>query len=296
MGGVDPELYNTYFYVEDISGEDNTFQLQYNYIFHATNYYSINLEYSYDSINWTDVKIPSIEGEITELTIPKNSRLYLRGINNRLGGWNIHCLKNYEIGGNLGTLTHKYCFKELEPKKDKTFSVLFTEHYHTLHTLIYAHNLYIPFNSAKYYDYYQGFLYCYNLLTTPRIYPFKYWESWSFNNIFNGCTKIQTAPEIMCEDLTLCGRSTFFHGNSSLNYIKVHWKKMNLSALQVIDNNKLYNWIYGSKSSTGTFLLPMDAEWNPEDYRGACGADNGVIIPENWEIKYFNPETDEIVE
>ena len=67
-GGVDPELYNTYFYVEDISGENNEVIIKKACLeswagdFDANDAPDVYLEYSYDQINWITLPVTSVDG------------------------------------------------------------------------------------------------------------------------------------------------------------------------------------------------------------------------------------------
>ncbi len=68
-----------------------------------------------------------------------------------------------------------------------------------------------------------------------------------------------------------------FKNCSGLNFIKIGWKKWeNPSGLTS-------SWVDGVASS-GTFIIPDNAEFDPESIRGVNG------IPEGWDVKYYDPD------
>ena len=139
---MDPELYNTYFYVEDCSGEDGN-EVVINSL--STNRWgggliSINLEYSYDQINW--IQLPTIQpGERRILLLPKNNRCYLRGKNIHYQHIWISAKYNHSVGGNIMSLICDSDFKEQFELKYSEFTGLFQS---DTNTLIYSHNLVLP--------------------------------------------------------------------------------------------------------------------------------------------------------
>ena len=81
------ELLQTYFYIEDISGSENTVSIKKNNSLAPTS----NIEYSNDGITWTTQTMNSDKTANT-FTIPANGKLYLRGVNN---GWCTSDSSNY---------------------------------------------------------------------------------------------------------------------------------------------------------------------------------------------------------
>ena len=68
-----------------------------------------------------------------------------------------------------------------------------------------------------------------------------------------------------------------FKGCSALNYIKIGWKQW------ASPSELSSSWVEGV-ASQGVFVIPIDAEFDPESIRGNNG------IPAGWEVKYYDPD------
>lgn len=108
-GGGRDDMLNTYFFVEDASGADNTLQIKKRNSSTTT----ITFEYSYDQANWSEPIETSTTA--TAITIPANGRIYLRVVNGVFGGTypnDIGASRVFNIGGNLFSLLYGQDFLE----------------------------------------------------------------------------------------------------------------------------------------------------------------------------------------
>ena len=97
------------FYVEDVSGSQNTLTIN----------GGVSLEYSTDNNVW-------YTWGSNQVTVEPNSRVYLRGINNSLEGSKIQCSGAYNVGGDISTLLNeKGNMKSLTVDNNGCFKRLF---------------------------------------------------------------------------------------------------------------------------------------------------------------------------
>ena len=103
-----------------------------------------------------------------------------------------------------------------------------------------------------------------------------------YYDMFNGCTSITTAPKLPAKTTTNSCYYRMFYGCTNLNKITA------LFETTPNTSNATYQWVQGV-SSTGTFTMSGNAEWNPESYRGVNG------VPEGWTVNRITPtlETDD---
>ncbi len=92
-----------YFYIEDLSGADNTIMLKKSDSMAPT----VTLEYSKDETNWSVWGQTSYDDDLT-LSLQANSKIYFRGTNNVFANSSGHnyfkCASNYGVGGDVTTL------------------------------------------------------------------------------------------------------------------------------------------------------------------------------------------------
>lgn len=107
---------------------------------------------------------------------------------------------------------------------------------------------------------------CVGLMNVENIILPEIVKGYSFTYIFQGCTSITTAPDILATSYktTTQPLQYAFDGCSSLNYIKCMLSGKNIS---------LNTWVNGV-SSTGTFVKASGATWST----GASG------IPSGWTV------------
>ena len=292
---TEEELKETYFYCEDISGEaDNEV------VIHKTGtsavYIKLDLEYSYDQENWIVLDTPDVD-EVYDVNIPFNGhrRVYLRGENGSFGSDDTTRIKVsnlFTIGGNIASLHYKDNFiNQTTIKTACSFYNLFALN----NNLLYSHNLFIPYNVANKIMYHTMFYQCSYLITPPKKIPnitnIATVKDRLFNGTFIECQNLLKSPEIQLTDFS-CNIDdkphtfrTMFYNCSKLKTIKVHFKTIYIdpSIAYGGGNHPFYRFCEGV-ASTGDFWMPYDATWNPEEYRG-------IIVPQNWTIRYFNTIT-----
>ena len=216
--------------------------------------------------------------------------MYLRGENEKWGvyirpvhKWNmIYTTDNCNIGGNIMSLLYSSKFiGQQSISQSYCFQRLFSNNI----TLINANNLILPAINLPNSVYLAMFFKCINLVNSPKVLPSEYLPPEAYAYMFEGCSNLITTPEIKIKrthnnELVYTGLMYMFCQCYKINFIKCHLMKY--------DENILSNWLQ-NVSPTGTFLLPVDSTFADDAPR------NGNGIPEGWEIKYFNPETDEII-
>lgn len=125
---------------------------------------------------------------------------------------------------------------------------------------------------------------CINIVNIPSILPATTLNVYCYREMFYGCTSLTKAPALPAATATntQCYYQMFY-GCTNLNNITALFTNNPNSA-----NNCQYQWVQGV-SSTGTFIMSGNAEWNPESYRGVNG------VPEGWTVNRITPtlETDD---
>ena len=318
--GIDPILYNTYFYVEDISGEDGNECIIKKSAVEAPDVY---LEYSYDQINWITLPVTSVDGY--SIRLYPNSKLYLRGENEKWATRNTdnkqvgNCIlanNNYNVGGNITSLllgkdftvdmvmttSNNHCFENLFILP-VNYSV--SDCYND--QLISSEKLIFP-NTTAYACYCNMFWGCRNMIYSPKVLPAKDVSPIAYEQMFADCWSLKTTPIFMGKNINRYSYSYIF--SSCINIKTVEIQVINYTGTMTtvglfsycrnLSNVKCYfqhydnssdqftKWLY-NVSPTGTFLLPVGSSFADNAPR------NGSGIPEGWEIQYFNPETDEII-
>ena len=122
---------------------------------------------------------------------------------------------------------------------------------------------------------------CTSLTTVPsNMLPATTLTYMCYYQMFDGCSSLTVAPELPATTLVSKCYQEMFYGCSSLSSV---------TALFTDAPNIYYStsdWLY-NVSSTGTFTMSADAQWNPENYRNASG------VPVGWTVRtktiYDNP-------
>lgn len=263
----------------------------------------LDLEYSYDQENWVVLDMPDAD-EVYDVNIPFNGhrRVYLRGENLDNYSWGgdyhygIQSVYNVAIGGNIMSLLNG---SDYIGKTEVTNSKIipFYRRFYSISTIIYSHNLILPaLIYQKGYNFAAMFYDCINLITTPKKLPCTtqltddYYIG--YGSMFSHCRNIIKSPEICINSIVMSKPisypSQYFHGMFSecykLKNIKVHFKTVDIDPLIEYGEGHPFYIFCISVASTGDFWMPYDATWNPEEYRG-------IIVPQNWTIRYFNTIT-----
>ena len=177
-----------YFYIEDLSGEDNTIILRKVNGMAPT----VTLEYSKDETNWSVWGQTSHYDDLT-LSLQANSKIYFRGTNNvfaNSGGFNyFKGTGNFGVGGDVTTL--------LEPSgnvldlsgRDYVFFGLFYVVSGSPNYLVSASDLLLPSTTLSDSCYGKMFMYDYFLLTSPVL-PASILTPYCYEMMYFGCSRL----------------------------------------------------------------------------------------------------------
>lgn len=202
-----------YFYVEDISGYDNTLSIRKN----SNSVPTVEVFKSTDKTNWTSMGTTSIMN-ITA-TIPANGKLYLKATAQKWGGSSnalsngIKCSGNYNIGGNIMSLLYGDNFENQTSlnNQERTFNRLFYQDTH----LKSVEDLVMPATTLTNYCYYEMFRSCTGLTTAPAL-PATTLASYCYRGMFENCTSLTTAPALPVTTLEDSCYNSMFYGCTSL--------------------------------------------------------------------------------
>ena len=181
----------TYFYVEDVSGNNNTLSIQKS----SSSAPTIEVFKSSDQQNWTSMGSTSTT-PITA-TIPANSKLYLKAITEEWGSYNtVTASGNYNVGGNIMSLLYGDNFQNqttFEEYSGDNFYALFD----SSTTLISAGNLVLPATTLTSGCYDSMFYGCSSLTTAPATLPATSMKEKCYYEMFKGCTSLINAQSVL---------------------------------------------------------------------------------------------------
>ena len=295
--------------MEDYSGEDNTL------IITSLEYTAppiINLEYSYDTINWMKINTPEKSMMYTcNIFLPKNKKIYLRGKNTtfivyykeseRFGGNYIRCEKKYNVGGNIMSLLYGNNFiGQTELLSDWCFAQIFgTNNFN----IINAKDLILPATTLRECCYRWMFDGAINLKTCPVLLPATTLANYCYHQMYYNCNSLTTISELPATILEAYSYCQMYYYTSIINTpVLSHIKEIHTMSIYLIfkgcSNLKIVytpqinyssaNWEFGEwltdVSPTGTIYIPYNVDWRDAPR-------NGSGIPSGWEIKYIDPDT-----
>jgi hypothetical protein len=241
QGWTEHKLLN-YFYVEDISGSNNTLSIKKS----GESAPDVEVFYSTDKTNWISMGTTSTTG-ITA-TIPANGKLYLKA---NADAWansthrnSITASRNHNVGGNIMSLLYgdSFEYKTVFPNNS---SANFKGFLNSNTKLINAKDLVLPAITLTWGCYYSMFNGCNSLTTSPTTLPATTLGISCYRDMFNGCSALTTSPVILATTLTNYSCSYMFYNCFILDNITMYAN--NISA-----NNCLQNWL-GNVASTGDF-------------------------------------------
>lgn len=286
-----PGLESIPFYIEDVSGSDNTVQIVKTSISAPT----LKIQKSTDGKTWESMGTTS--NTAITATIPANGKLYLKCSANKWGNnptyYNhITVTGDYNVGGNIMSLLYGNNFqnKVVFPNTDtNTLTSLFKNDTH----LINASNLILPATTVNGNSYSYMFYGCYGLTTAPAL-PATTLASSCYNSMFGGCTSLTKAPDLPATTL-----ANYCYGNmfwccyglttapalpattlaescyNQMFYQCVKIKYIKCLATDISASNCINNWLK-TVSATGTFVKdPSMSSWPT----GASG------IPSGWTVE-----------
>ena len=289
----EPSMKDTYFFIEDISGDDNTLSIKKN----NANAPTIEVFCSTDQENWESMGTTSTT-EITAI-IPANGRIYLKATADTWGttyyGNAITCTGNHNVGGNILSLLYDVNFDSFT-QLDTSYTNHFTHLFYQDATLVDANNLVLPTNVADYCYYemfynctslttpptlpattmavhcYDGMFYKCSMLTTAPALPATTLAQSCYYWMFGDCTSLTTAPELPATTLDVYCYGGMFSGCTSLNQVTTYAN--NISAGYCISN-----WLL-NVAPTGTFYNNGTAVY---------GVDSPSGIPQGWTEQSVTP-------
>jgi len=253
-----------YFYVEDMSGSENTLSINKISDYAPT----LTIEMSRDGINWSTMGSTS-KTAITA-SIPAYGRVYLRCNTSswcaNLGEANcIYCSQSYRVGGNIMSLLYGSNFTGNEvifpSGSDSNFSYLFFNS----SNISDASTLILPATTMTELCYAGMFHSCRALTTAPTL-PATTLANYCYYSMFYGCTSLATAPALPATTLANFCYQCMFYGCTVMNNITC-------LATDISASVPLADWV-NSVSQTGTFTKKAGVTWPT----GVSG------IPEGWTV------------
>ena len=177
-----------YFYIEDLSGADNTIILRKSY----TGAPTVTLEYSKDEKNWSVWGQTANDDNLT-LSLQANSKIYFRGTNNVFANSDqynyFRCTGKFGVGGDVTTL--------IEPSgnvldlsgRDFVFKGLFFVMWGSQRYLVSASDLLLPSTTLSNACYNRMFMNDYLLSTTPVL-PASILTPYCYEMMYFGCSSL----------------------------------------------------------------------------------------------------------
>ena len=206
-----------YFYVEDVSGSDNTLSITKTF-FDAPD---VEVFYSTDQQNWSSMGTTS-DTAITA-TIPANGKLYLKATADTWSDdgtdWNyINASGAHNVGGNIMSLLYgdNYTNQTTFPTGSAyNFYGLFSVMIGTSH-LISAEDLILPATTLAESCYAYMFSECTSLTTAPATLPATILAQSCYQGMFNECRALTTAPALPATTLNSSCYQYMFQNCTSL--------------------------------------------------------------------------------
>ena len=255
-----------YFYVEDVSGSNNTLSITKNNSTAPT----IEVFKSTDKTNWESMGTTSTTA-ITA-TIPANGKLYLKANANTLWCGNaqyntISASGNHNVGGNILSLIYGDNFdgKTTLPTTSYSTHSGFTQLFYNDTKLINANNLILPLTTTIKGVYNGMFWGCTNLVTAPSELPAATLADSCYTSMFRNCTSLTTAPVILSTTTVDWCASSMFNGCTSLNNVTCYFTSVSPSGC-------ITNWL-NNVAATGDFYNLGGATYTSGDPSG---------IPSGW--------------
>lgn len=196
-----------YFYFQDVSGESNTIILKKK----GSSAPTVTLEYSRDGRNWNTWGSSSESG--LSLSLPANSKVYLRGTNSTFGNFDssnyFDCTKSYKVGGDITTLLSINGNILNLTGRDAVFIELF-QNYESYNKLVSVSSLILPSTTLSYACYVNMFYNCRSLIDVPVL-PAMNLANSCYAGMFNSCSSLTTAPVLPATTLApYCYASMFY--------------------------------------------------------------------------------------
>ena len=251
------ELLQTYFYIEDISGSENTVSITKN----NANAPTLNLEYSTDGSTWTTATMNS-DTTANTFTIPANGKLYLRGVNDVWGKANyynkITATGNHNVGGNIMSLLYgsEFIGKTTFPTTINNYYLLSGLFYKNTN-LVNVQDLQLSATTLAQYCYQNMFYGCNSLTTAPEL-PATKLAQYCYYYMFYGCNSLTTAPELPATKLA---NSCYYYMFSGTNVLP-DCSNIDFTSETVVKSGGLKGLFAGTKVTDEDLMeiLPINPE------------------------------------
>lgn len=271
--------YSEPFYVEDISGADNTLSI----VKATSSAPTLTVQKSTDGVNWSN--IGSTSTTAITATIPANSKLYLRCTTNAwsLYSYNSNRIKasaRHNIGGNILSLLYGANFKQYSTLPNTSF--LFSELFQRDTYLVNTKDVLLPSNATGN-CYYKMFYGCTSLVFTPYLPATDLSTAGGcYSSMFEGCTSLETAPVLPATTLSGGCYAGMFSGCTALDFVLPFM----LPAMNMV--NQCYtSMFYGCTSLTTAPELPAttirDSCYN-NMFNGCTSLNEVMMMAEEWDM------------
>ena len=207
--------YSEPFYIEDVSGSENTVQIKKS----NNNAPTLTIEKSLDGKNWETMGTTSTTA-ITA-TVPANGKLYLRcnatqwAIRSSYYNYFNSVTGNFNVGGNINSLLYGSSFNGQTEFPSGVSIWTLTYLFRANTRIISAQKLLLPATTLANNCYENMFYGCTALTTAPAL-PATTLVNSCYYGMFNGCTSLTTAPALPATALANSCYNNMFNGCTSL--------------------------------------------------------------------------------
>lgn len=249
-GGGGEDWTPKWFYVEDASGAANTLTIK-----KSNNALDDKVfEWSLDKQNWTEITVTDTTG--VSLAVPANGRVYLRGentsLNDRTGAFltSIDCSSPFNVGGDLSTLIAK-------TGNQKTCANYCFRGLFQYSAVKDASQLILPalvLSGGCYQNLFNG---CASLTSAPQL-PALTLASYCYGFMFEGCTSLTSAPILPAQLVSSNYYTSMFNNCALIDRIEIYattWYNQNNWLNGVAATGDFYN-LGGATIPTGTNGIP----------------------------------------
>ena len=227
------------------------------------------IEYKVNDGEWTSVT-SNTGSSAPSITVSSGDKIQFRGNNTQYATDSINynsfsgSTASFEVEGNIMSLIYGDDFKN---NSTISSTYVFASLFRGCAKLVSAKNIVLPANTLANMCYYEMFYGCAKLTTAPEL-PATTLADSCYRSMFKGCTSLTTAPVLSTTALTNYCYYSMFDGCRSLNYIKC-------LATDISARDCTHNWAY-NVASTGTFVK------NPNMTSWTTG---GSGIPTGWTVQ-----------
>ena len=211
----------TAFYLEDISGEENTVTILKN----KDAAVSKRIWISYDGVNWTDKGVTSTTG--VTFTIPANGKVYVKSDNQVWSTYinsdhtvnEIHCSGDFNVGGDISYLIGVENITDLSSYQQESSDHWVLGYvFDNASTLVSAEQLILPATNLCSQCYRGLFQNCSSLTKTPEL-PVTTLADHCYHAMFQNCSSLTSAPELPATTLADSCYRTMFNNCTALTTI-----------------------------------------------------------------------------